>query len=73
MRLLLGMVLGSLGYAVWQLSEPEPGQRGDLQARLERLQQEWNAALAQGQAAGTQTRQRMESDFEAATSHPARP
>jgi hypothetical protein len=73
MKLILGLAVGIMVYAAWKLSEPAPGERGELSARLERLKREWEAALAQGKAAGIQTRQRMEEEFSAIFTQPIQP
>lgn len=62
-KLVLGIVLGTFGYAAWKLSEPALGESDDMLARIERLRREWNGALAQGKAAGAQTQTRLEADF----------
>jgi hypothetical protein len=64
MKLFTGLLMGLLGYAAWTLSEPAPGESGDVHARLERLKREWEDARSQGKAAGDEKRRSMEAEFE---------
>jgi outer membrane murein-binding lipoprotein Lpp len=64
MKLFTGLLVGLLSYAAWTLSDPAPGESGDLPARLERLKQEWEDARSQGKAAGEEKRRLMEEEFE---------
>ncbi len=64
MKFLSGLAMGLIGYAVWTLSEPAPGQSGDPSARLDRLKEEWQRARQHGKVAGEEKRQEMEREFE---------
>lgn len=64
MKFITGLLFGLAGYAAWTLSEPAPGESGDLPARLDRLKSEWSEARTHGKAAGEDKRRAMEAEFQ---------
>jgi hypothetical protein len=65
MKFVLGVVLGTVGYAAWALSEPEDEGPADFSARMNRLRQEWRDAVTKGKVAGEDRRVRMEQELDA--------
>jgi hypothetical protein len=70
MKLMTGLLFGVVGYSAWKLSEPGPGESGELNARLERLKIQWRKAADQGRMAGDAKRQQMEREFGAVFQQP---
>lgn len=68
--LLLGLAAGAGGATAWLLSEPGVGGAtappgNTLQARLQELQERFNAAKAEGERVGGQTEQQLRRELDA--------